>query len=848
MKKHNILILLLTLLYFQGRGQQFEKVANFNKYATYNYEFDTQKNISDKKYETVKIEIERWKKEEETILKKLNSSPNIKNLIIDQKGFIPKKCNLNEIKLHKLKNISFLELDILSFKEIENLFEEITQMPKIKYLKFYTWTEEPIFIPKKLLQKLKGICIGKNYSIPNTPNNLENLAIRRQSSHEIEQTLSQINKIKIKYLEIKTDTLTKKSVQELAKFPQLKRLLIDVEKIAPFVNKLKDLKNLQSLNITRHSLSNKDFHNLKKLKNLESLSITLDSLQSEDCSSLWELPQLKKIKIYTYDNKKLLWKKAQYRNLETLHIKGKLHKIDDDLSNFKKLQEIHIRYNNLKNLPENFSNLQELKILDISTNQITQLPNEIGKLCKLEKLFAGRNKIKEIPKSIKYCKNLEIIDLRRNYIEKLPVELFELAKPRELKLSGNKLTKLPKEIGNLKALKRLWLGSIFKEENNNNIDFLPTTIQQLTQLKYLDLSKNKNLGNSILPMLLKMPNKWESLYLSACGITNLPKLGWKNNSIQSLDLSCNDISKIPTEIFFSKIKHINLNNNPLGYLNTGINGNTELKVYAFLNGVISKEELLKEPNIAKVVFRIINKCYIGDRKNPILKLYPILQVTDSTLARKASEKDIYAISLFKAKRYKESIPYFNKSIEIDLSDNITWFNSTLRLFYYRHIAFLHTGDTVSAIKDLKYITTKLNKDFSARIFEYAYLTNDTKNSKEYLSKALAYYKNKKKIKPIEKLGYLELLLITNNNDFDSYNKQLTFSKAKETNCYFIHKYLQLLRAYNSENFAKNANNLIQEMQQANYKSKGWECNLTSKWAENKKDKQIIQKLNSFICP
>ncbi len=858
MKRYIFLFFLIILCYFQGKGQQFEETTPLFDTSFYDYykrnawrfsyeEINKKEELTNKRYNTIEITIETFKEKENEIIKKLNTAPNIKNLLIDQDGFFFEKCKINDIKLRALQHIKFLKIDVADFENITPILEEIAKMPQIEYVEFYPWSTRSISLPRKLLKKLKGICIGQNYIIPNTPNNIENLAIRRQSTHEIEQTLSQIDKNKIKYLEIKVDTLTKKAVKELAKFPRLERLLLEAYETAPFVNNLKNLKNLKSLHIP--TISNKDFINLKKLKSLETLSITLDSLQAEDCSVLWNLPKLRKIKVHTYDNKKLLWQTAKYRNIEILYLNGhwELTKIDDDLSNFRRLKEIYIGKHQLKALPKNFTNLQELEVLNISHNQITQLPKEIGKLKKLKKLLASRNKIIEIPHSIKGCKELEKIDLSNNSIQKLPVELFELSKLKKLRLNGNKLTKILKELGNLKTLKELWLGSIFKEENSNNIDALPIEIQQLTNLKTLDLSKNRNLGNTILPVLLKMPNKWDCIYLCACGISKLPESGWKNSLLPSIDLSCNDIFKVPQEIFFSKINYLNLRNTPLKDLNAIINGNKELKVYAYLNGVISKEELLKEPDIAKAAFKIINKCYIGDRVNPILKLYPILEATDSTLARKASEKDIYAISLCKAKRYKESIPYFNKSIEIDLSDNITWFNSTLRLFYYRHLAFLNTGDTISAIKDLKYITTKLDEDFSSRIFEYAYLTNDTKTSKEYLPKALEYYKNK--AKPINQLSYLELLLITGKMaEFDSYNKQLVFPKSENKNYYFIHKYLEVLRNHTSQNFVKNATKLIQEMQLANYKGTGWGCQLVVKWAENKKDKQIIQKLNSFICP
>ncbi len=860
MKKQALFFLVFITFFFQGIGQKFDsKSAHFDTSfydnykmhtATLSYKLENKKHLTDKKYNTLSIYIETFKEKEQQIIQELNSAPNIKNLILEDETSIFETCKINNIKLRALKYIRFLEIKISDFEKISPIFQEIAEMPRIEYLKLYPWAYKSTHLPQNLLSKLKGICIGQNYIIPSMPNNLENLSVRRQFAQEVEQTLTNIDKNKIKYLEIKTDTLTSKAITQIGKFTKLKSLLLDVRKISPFMQSFQDLKKLKYLYIQGVTLSNKDFNNLKKIKKLTNLRISLDSLQAQDCSPIWEISKLKKVKIYTYDTISLLWKNAKYRNIEVLDLNSflKLHKIDDDLSNFMKLKKLYIGYNKLKSLPKNFGNLRNLEILDISNNQITALPKTIGKLKKLKQLKANRNEIKEIPNTIKNCKKLEFIDLSRNLIQEIPIGLCNLPNLKKLRLNGNKLTKILKEIGQLRNLQELYLGSIFKEQNSNNISSLPIEIQQLKHLRELDLSKNSNLGNNILPILLKMPNKWSNLSLSNCGITKLPKLGWKNSTIEYLDLSCNTITEVPKELLFSNIKSISLSNNPLGYLNASMR-NDELKIYAYLNDYISKEDLLKEPNIAKATFKIIDKCYIGDNENPILKLYPILQVTDTLLARKATEQDIYAISLCKAKRYKESIPFFNRSIEIDLSDHITWFNSTLRLFYYRHIALLKTGDTISAIKDLKYITNELNKDFSARIFEYAYLTNDTQTAKEYLPKALAYYKNKKEIQPIEKLGYLELLLILGKNkEFNDYSSQLKFSKTENKNCYFIHKYLKILNDYDIPNFVKNATELINEMQTSNYKGSQWNCQLVSKWAKDKKHKAIIKRLNSFIQP
>ena len=47
---------------------------------------------------------------------------------------------------------------------------------------------------------------------------------------------------------------------------------------------------------------------------------------------------------------------------------------------------------------------KDLKIIDLSENQIQELPVEIGELMHLEQLFCRQNKLKKLPKLAKCCK------------------------------------------------------------------------------------------------------------------------------------------------------------------------------------------------------------------------------------------------------------------------------------------------------------------------------------------------------------------------------------------------------------------------------------------------------------
>ncbi|XP_026692033.2 leucine-rich repeat protein 1-like [Ciona intestinalis] len=79
----------------------------------------------------------------------------------------------------------------------------------------------------------------------------------------------------------------------------------------------------------------------------------------------------------------------------------------------KQLKNLNLSHNNIQQLPDCFSELSELWSLNISHNQIKILPRQMGKLKKLAKLNASHNQLKFLPFSITFL-SLENLDLYMN--------------------------------------------------------------------------------------------------------------------------------------------------------------------------------------------------------------------------------------------------------------------------------------------------------------------------------------------------------------------------------------------------------------------------------------------------
>ena len=108
--------------------------------------------------------------------------------------------------------------------------------------------------------------------------------------------------------------------------------------------------------------------------------------------------------------------------------------------------ELDLSLNQLTELPEWLGQLNFLQTLYLRGNQLTELPESLGQLTSLQELYLSDNQLTELPESLGQLTSLKALDLSDNQLTGLPEFLRNLTKLERLFLHGNSTLKIPEEI------------------------------------------------------------------------------------------------------------------------------------------------------------------------------------------------------------------------------------------------------------------------------------------------------------------------------------------------------------------------------------------------------------------
>ena len=173
--------------------------------------------------------------------------------------------------------------------------------------------------------------------------------------------------------------------------------------------------------------------------------------------------------------------KPTYLNLSSLYLR-KLPNIFDT-QGFQNLEILDLESNQLTDLPNTFSLLNKLKKLYLNHNELSYLPDSFANLEKLQKLSLTSNKFLYFPEILCYLTELKVLFFTQNQITSLTNRIGRLTNLTELRLDRNRLKHLPDTFTNLTQLKRLHL-------EINSFTAIPLSLVNLPKLEYFSFNYN----------------------------------------------------------------------------------------------------------------------------------------------------------------------------------------------------------------------------------------------------------------------------------------------------------------------------------------------------------------------
>ncbi|XP_061411442.1 protein flightless-1 homolog [Lethenteron reissneri] len=299
--------------------------------------------------------------------------------------------------------------------------------------------------------------------------------------------------------------------------------------------------------------------------------------------------------------------------------------LPEELAVLQKLEHLSVSHNQLTTLHSDITALPCLRAIVARANQLTNpgVPPDIFNLEDLSVLDLSHNQLTEVPNELENAKNMLVLNLSHNSIETIPTQLFiNLTDVLYLDLSNNRLDSLPPQMRRLVHLQTLMLNNnpllhaqlrqltamtaletLHMRNTQRTLSNLPTQLEALTHLADVDLSHNEL---ARVPECLYTLSALRRLNLSDNQITELSLCMDQWTQLQTLNLSRNQLTSLPSSISkLAKLRKLFVNSNRLDFEGIPSSvwklGNLEQFVAADNNLELIPESLCRCAKLKKLV-------------------------------------------------------------------------------------------------------------------------------------------------------------------------------------------------------------------------------------------------------
>lgn len=388
------------------------------------------------------------------------------------------------------------------------------------------------------LKGLKWLKIDKTQLdlIPEAFSGLEKLEKLNISHNNLKSLVGELICLNnLKFLDCRHNSIKGDAIpDELFHIETLTVLDLSKNQIKVIPKNLGNCKSLQMLNLSYNGITNIDddlFKNLTnliylnfsnnelkvippqlgRLLNLTTLILNNNPLEQAKMRQIDRLKSLRSLHLantYRNNNNTPINTLGDLTNLVELNLSSnQLTKVPEDLAHLDKLKRLNLSNNFINKMPEDFGNWwPNLETLNISRNNLKELPSTLCKLCNLKRLYVNDNKITfdGLPAALGKLHQLEVFMAARNNLELIPESIFRCGRLKKLILTSNRLITLPDTIHLLYDLEILELS------NNPELIMPPKPLNESSknsEFYNIDFSLNTQLRLAGDPNLAKLPQQ-----------------------------------------------------------------------------------------------------------------------------------------------------------------------------------------------------------------------------------------------------------------------------------------------------------------------------------------------------
>ncbi|XP_033231107.1 protein flightless-1 isoform X1 [Belonocnema kinseyi] len=250
--------------------------------------------------------------------------------------------------------------------------------------------------------------------------------------------------------------------------------------------------------------------------------------------------------------------------------------------------------------PESVRAMTGIQWLKLDNTNLSEIPEEMGKLLKLEHLSLVRNKLEKLFGELTELNCLRTLNIRHNNVKSsgIPSELFHLEELTTLDISHNNLREVPEGLERARSLLNLNLSHnhievipntlfihltdlLFLDLSNNQLETLPPQTRRLANLQSLNLNHNPlghfqlRLVSNFVASSRQLPSLMNLTTLQMRDtqrtLHNIPSNLESLTNLQELDLSQNSLPRVPDALYsLPNLRRLNLSENEITELSSAI--------------------------------------------------------------------------------------------------------------------------------------------------------------------------------------------------------------------------------------------------------------------------------------